>query len=536
MIKFSHRVAAVAVLVAGLFAGHAGSAGAVGAGTFTKITTPANGFNFKFDSSRPSGHHLTVAGITSADVTSVDIVCMNNSTTGPSIQTLTDNLAVSGGSFSTTLNLQPAGQCRYRAIPDGVDPFNDYVGSFSGPIVYMTGIQYTTVGSTKIGFVALDEQGDGLVASLDAGQCGPAISTTVAPPGMDIRGSTGAQNCGFALPSANITPSGNPNASSMKVDGHSAYLPIHVDNFLNQPPQSLGLTQPPLTVSLVRKANNDLTVTETAKLWRCSVSDAYPPTSTSCPSLVYTGVTFRRVTNLFRGAHQARVRDTFTATDSHSHALNILYEGGIDTPDTGAVGFAFPGGNGTFHKAALDQVVHGLGTKAGTIYVRSDLFAGPDDPAADTLGVTWSRAPQKVQFAHDTPNLFGMPYTLGVAAHGRADLGFAYTAAVTTAAERRLGAISEHEMVATPSIASPADGAQVNGTSTTVRGAVAIGANGLPVKVTVNGHIAPLTTVSDTKRTYAVTFTEALGKHKITVTAIDSAGNKQSKSIKITNS
>ena len=100
-----------------------------------------------------------------------------------------------------------------------------------------------------------------------------------------------------------LTDSGVADASSIKVDGHNAYLPSAVHNFL------IGTESPPgrqsrLTVTSSRASNGNLTVTESAPLMRCSVSDTYPPTSNSCPSLTSTGVTFSRVSMFVQGAHQ----------------------------------------------------------------------------------------------------------------------------------------------------------------------------------------------------------------------------------------
>jgi hypothetical protein len=163
--------------------------------------------------------------------------------------------------------------------------------------------------------------------------------------------------------------------------------------------------------------------------------------------------------------------------------VNLLFEGSTAEPDTGRVGYTFPGGSSAFNAAAFDMVVQGLWTKAGTMYSRSDLFAAPDDPSASTLGRTWSRAPQKVLFSHDQPDLFGMPYTLHAPTHGRADLGFAYGAALTTSGARQLGAIAESEMINRPTISSPVNHATIHGQSTTVKGSVTLGANGLPTSV-----------------------------------------------------
>jgi hypothetical protein len=68
-----------------------------------------------------------------------------------------------------------------------------------------------------------------------------------------------------------------------------------------------------------------------------------------------------------------------------------------------------------------------------------------------------------------------------------------------------------------------------------VKGAVTLGANGLPTSVVVNGHAAHLTKVTATKATYSATFNETFGTHTINVTAKDSAGNTKSKSITIKN-
>ena len=63
-----------------------------------------------------------------------------------------------------------------------------------------------------------------------------------------------------------------------------------------------------------------------------------------------------------------------------------------------------------------------------------------------------------------------------------------------------------------------------------MKGTIALGANGRPTSVRVNGHRAKITGSS-----WAVTFSESSGQHTITATAKDSAGNTASKSIKIHN-
>jgi hypothetical protein len=522
-------------VAAGTLLAAAGAASAVGEGTFTKITAPSGTTTFKFDGKHPSNNHFTVSGETSADVTSVDIDCILIEDAGRSVHTLVGSVPVTAGAFSAVATLPDLMlNCRLRAIPSGVDPQSDYLGSYTGPIFYMNGATYLTTGSTIFGYTALGEQGDGVTEAKDAAQCGPAISATIEPPGMRTLG-TDSESCAFALPSSNVTGGGSSTASAIKADGHNAYLPFSVHSFLNGAPQLLGLPQPALSTTLTRSGNGDVTVTESAPLKRCSVDDTYPPTPTSCPGLVDTGVTFTRTLNLFRGDHQIRVRDAFISTDNHAHTMNLEYRGQIATPETGAVGYTFPGGSSTFHTVALNQVVTGLGTKAGTMFARSDLDSVEGDPVADTLGLTWSRAPQEVLFSGGAKNLFALPYALTVPANGTTHLGFAYSKRVETKDAKTLAAGAQNEMVNAPTIRSPSKGAAIKGHTTTVKGSVTLGANGLPTKVLVNGHTAHLTKASAPKETYSVSFSESFGKHKLKVTAKDVAGNTRSKSIRVTN-
>jgi hypothetical protein len=524
MVRRAAPLAVSALLAAGTLVGFAAAAAApaVGPGTWTKITTPAGTTTFKLSNAH---HHFSVSGETSNDVTSVDVVCVTNTATGPIVGSpLASAVPVAGGTFSAIANITNVMvQCRLRAIPTGVDPTSDYLGSYTGPILYTSGILFDKAGSTIYGFRAIGEQGDGFAAMLDAAQCGPALSGTVDPPAMDLRG-VGTEACAFALPGANLAST----ASSITVNGHNAYLPFAIHNL------SLAVTQPALTVAFTRLSHGNVRVSESAPLMRCS-TDTYPPTNVSCPSLVNTGVTFRRISDIFRGAHQIRLRDSFTSTDGQGHSITMQYEGTVGDQGTGAVGYTFPGGSTKFHRANLNQVVTGLGSKAGTMYARSDVFAASDDPLADTLGLTWSRAPHKVQFSGTQSDFFAMPYALSVPAHGRLDLGFAYSKLITTSATKKLAGLAVGEMVNPPAISSPGAGAVIQGHRTTVKGSVALGANGLPTSVKVNGHAAHLTKVSATKATYKVSFNESFGKHTITVTAKDVARNTKSKSIKVKN-
>ncbi|HEY3831441.1 MAG TPA: hypothetical protein VGO03_04060 [Acidimicrobiia bacterium] len=508
-----------------------GTAGATpGPGTFTKITTPS-GATSTFHYANGATNQFVVAGQTSADVTSVDIDCVNTPALGGRFSvSLASGVQVTDASFSAVVTYSnPAVNCRLRAIPLGVAVQTSYLGSFTGPILYTDAFLSQISSGTTYGYTAISEEADGAVEQIDAGNCGVALVTTIATPSMEQQGASGT-GCSLALPPQNLP---NGTASSIKVDGHTAYLPSAVHDYLIGA-LSLPLAQPALTTSFAVTAAGDTTVTESAPLMRCSVSDTYPPTSTSCPNLVSAGVKFTRVSQTIRSAHQVRVRDTFVSTDSAAHTLALEYQQSVSPPQTGANGYVFPGHGTAFAAATPGQVVSGLGTKAATMLVRSDLYSMDGDPAAETDALTWSKAPSQIKFAQ--ADQFDMNYALTVPAGGTAFLGFADSQNVTTAGVQSLGALAVGDMLNAPTITSPANGATLSSTSTTVTGALTAGANGLPTAVAVAGHAATITKTSATAATYKVTFTEAAGAHTFNATATDSAGNtKASTSITVHN-
>jgi hypothetical protein len=507
-----------------------------GPGTFTRITTPSATTYYHFNGASGASNTLSVSGQTSFDVSAVDIDCIYRSAFGGSpvvVQSFASSVPVTGGAFGTTANLATFPRnCRMRAVPTSVDPMTDYLGSYAGPILYASMIQVDKDGAVPFAFTAAGEEGDGLGVVEDAARCGISVLSTVQTPGMQVEGPADAQ-CAFFLPAGTVADTTTPR-SSIRVDGHNAYLPAVVKSFLRG--GGLPVTQSALTTSLTRATNGDVTVTESAPLMRCSGNNTFPPTTASCPSLSATGVTFKRVTNIFRSGHQVRLRDTFSSTDGVSHDVSTVYVADLVAPPTGAKGYSFPGHGTRFAVTSSDQVVGGLGTKAGTLFVRSDIDSFEGDQSADTIGLTWSRAPSDVEFAHVSSNLFQMPFSLHVPAGGSAYLGFAESEAPSTSDARSRASVATNEMVSKPVITSPADHASIAGTSTTVKGTVALGANGLPTSVTVNGHAAHLTVNGGrTAVSYSVTFSEALGTHTIKVTATDLAGNTRAKSITVTN-
>jgi hypothetical protein len=255
---------------------------------------------------------------------------------------------------------------------------------------------------------------------------------------------------------------------------------------------------------------------------------------TSCPTLVSSGVEFRRVSTLDPSDHQIGLRDSFVSEDGAAHSLRLQYGKANETspPPTGAPGYIFPGHSARFSTPAPAAVITGLGKKAGTVLARSDIYSGENDPQADTLGLTWSRAPSSLSFVQDTGLTYGMSYALTVPKHGTAYLGFELSESLLTSATQTLARRAVAAMVNSPSITSPHNGAKVHGKKVTVKGTATVGANGLPTSVTVNGHKATLKATKSGK-SFSAKVKEPAGAHTITVIAKDVAGNTASRRIKI---
>src|SRR4051794_24687468 len=529
------RVVAIVAVLAILSLGIAMAASAVGPGTWTKITTPSTNVIYPYEAGGPN--NFTVAGHTSPDVSSVDIDCISTRPSG-AVQaiTLMSNVVVTSGTFNVTPPLTNVpSNCRLRAIPAGVDLTVDYLGSYAGPIFYSNGfLVLTPDGVNPMGYTFFAGKGTGSAATDAAGQCGANGIGTITTPAMQALGATRTNvTCILYLPHTNISPTGTPTASSIVVDGHNAYLPLGV--WYLKTNQGLAIAQTRITTTFTRHANGDVTATESGPLVRCSVDDTYPANTTSCPSTVDTGVRFSRTVDIFRGAHQIRFRDSFRSTNGLRHSVHPQYQAVIAPAATGRPGYRYPGHGSAFVTSTTDQVVTGLGTKTGTLFVRSDIHALEGDPQADTLALSWSRAPSKVQFSHTDATAFALPYSLTVPAGGRASLGFAVSGASTTSGAASVAKLATQEMVLAPTIRSPKPRAVIHGHLTTVKGSVFLGANGMPTSVKVNGHAAKVTKVSATRANYVVSFNESFARHKLTVVARDIAGNTKASSVRVTN-
>jgi hypothetical protein len=494
---------------------------ASGAGTWTKITVPS-GRTTVLSGGSPG--QMTVAGTASPDVTAVNVYCLRGAGAEATALTVATSVAVTTGAFQATVpvpsSLGFGSVCRLRALPGDVGVHDAYVSSYAGPVLNLDEWSRSTDAGRVFGFFLQAGSGTGEITASGGGKCASAQLATVEG---DFLADPGSPGCMFALGNSDVTDTG----SGLVVDGHLAYLPY--GEFQHSLPSTRELS-----VSVHAQASGAVTWRESATVERCAGTDQFPPPG-SCTSMVSTGVEFQRTGTMLPSGHQVRVRDTFTSTDSRRHVLSLAYGMATTPPATGGLGYHFPGHAAGFAAPVTGQVVQGLGTRAATMLVRSDRFSVEGDPGADTRAITWSRAPSHVAISPTDVSAFELTYALTVPKGGAAHLGFADSEALTTEAAPPLGARGAADMMPVPRITAPSDHSHVTGTTTTVKGSVRAGANGLPVAVTVNGHRATLTRRSGTTATFAVTFKEPLGKHTLTAVARDAAGNTLRTSITVTN-
>ncbi|HEX3931728.1 MAG TPA: hypothetical protein VHW64_13565 [Nocardioides sp.] len=487
---------------------------APGAGTRTTITAPVND---KVVLSQVGAEgHWTIKGTASGDVSEVNVYCLSSSN-GPAVTSITVATAVkvSSGAFRSTVPV-PSGSshCRLRALPDGVNPLDDYLASYAGPVVNLDTWERTTSN-----FAISASAGHTGVSASAAGSCAIVALASTSADETTIGGTGG---CLLSLAN-NVRNTG----SSVVVDGHQAIPPPD--------DQTFGLT-PISAVSSTFHATKANTVrwTDVEPLDRCATGAQWPPSSGTCV-LTPSGVELRRVSTVLKDG-QVRVRDEYRSTDGRRHVLKLAYLCNIAVNAQGLLGVRYHG-ESAFHDSTPGQKVTRLGHQgAGTMLVTADRLANQGDPSVSVQAVSWSRRPSRLVWAPVAEGLFEMDYRLVVPRGGSARLGFADSSALLTTGAQALGAKAQRDMMPAPKIVRPSSGDVIKGTKTTVSGVVSAGANGLPVTVLVNGHRVKLKVgKGGTVAKFKDTFSESLGKHRIKVVAKDAAGNRRSTSVRVVN-
>jgi hypothetical protein len=486
--------------------------------THTAITSPSGRTTLELVGNKA----ITVSGTASAGVTAVDIVCDRGNGDQRFTNTFTSGVPVSSGSFSTSVTVPGNNvdvMCRLRALPQGTDPFAADLSAFSGPILNLDTLAQVTDGTTPVDMSVYAGSGDGQMSMTSAGRCG---LQQLYPVGPDLADATFPEACMAAL---NGGSTGGP---ALRIDGHTALLPFQTFSF--------GAEESSLRATMKAKKNGRMAWTESSQVVRCAGTDAFPPLFGQCNSTVPTGVNFVRSGTFDSSGLQVALRDRFVSADGKKHTVVAAYDMQWPAPDTGALGFDFPGKRGGFRGSQTGQVVKGLPTRAASFLVRSDRFSTEGDPAAFTQAVTWSRTPDRLAFSDSDASQFSTRYSLSLPKKGSARLGFTVSTGWLTKSAAKLAKKAVAGMMPAPTITAPSPGATISGKKVVVKGTLVAGANGLPVSVKVNGHAASVTpNDAGTKATFRVVLFEPPGKHTLTAVAKDAGGNERSASITVRN-
>ncbi len=494
---------------------------ASGPGTWTRITAPSGRTTIL---SNDTPGQMTVGGTASPDVTTVNVYCLRGVGADAAALTVATSVPVTSGAFQATVPVPSSfsfgSLCRLRALPSDVGIHDAYLASYAGPVLNLDRWSTSTDAGRVFGFSLHAGSGNGEITASGGGDCASAQMATVE---ADLLADRGSPGCMFGLGVTDLAGTG----SGLVVDGHQAYLPF--GEFQHGLPSTRELT-----VSVHAQASGAVTWRESATIERCAGTDQFPPPG-SCTSMVSTGVEFQRTGTMLASGHQVRVRDAFVSSDNRRHVLALAYDMATTPPPSGGLGYDFPAHAGGFVAPTAGQVIQGLGHGAASLLVRSDRFSVEGDRQADTRAVTWSRTPSHVAISSTDVSAFELTYAVTVPKGGAAHLGFADSEAITTAESSALAVRGAADLMPSPRITAPASHAVIKGRTTTVKGTVRAGANGLPVAVTVNGHRATLTARTATTGTFVVTFEESLGRHTLTAVARDAGGNTRRTSVTVTN-
>ena len=96
----------------------------------------------------------------------------------------------------------------------------------------------------------------------------------------------------------------------------------------------------------VDAATGNVVIHESDPLVKCSTA-TYPPTVSSCPTFVFTGVTDNRTITQDHDGHISWIANSFASTDGKGHALDLVWDNNQhfqdNSGDSSKLEYEFPG-------------------------------------------------------------------------------------------------------------------------------------------------------------------------------------------------
>jgi hypothetical protein len=499
-------------------------AAAHGAVTTSQITTPADPtFLIYDDDVLAANQQITVSGTTNgAGGDLIDIICVY----GDSSDSFASNVAVAAdGSFSVTATYSPLSgneaPCRLRAVRDGLNSGDDLF-DFKGPRVAVTEVDLgTTIPVTGSGTPVVNDFDVEFTGFRASGQLSSFSHNGLEDHYSMTPSFEEAQYASWYLAAEMDRLNYDGERNSIQIDGKNAWGGDDVPQFDydggGPEPSSAPAGFTGATTAVSHNASNgDLTVVETAPLFRCT-DDSLPVTAGKCPTAVPTGVTLRRTTTVTNEGSRVRVADAFVSTDGAAHTARLEHYNETDDSDYPTWRFPTDADFGFFDEGdfVTDQPA------PGTVqWVDGDPGSSPGG------AMTWLEPVDYFRFA-DYDYLLSVR-TVAVPAGGESPATTIYTAgrqqAVITG---DASAVEDAAGLPVLTVTGPGNGAVV-GTPTVVVSGTARDNKGITA-LTVNGVPTALNGES-----FAATVPLAPGPNTIPVAAADAAGNVASAAIVVT--
>jgi hypothetical protein len=302
----------------------------------------------------------------------VDLLCFHGTTS--------ENVAsgvplASNGSFSVPaadLSQIQYKLCRLRAVPAGSVPAN--LSPFQGPLLGGDHRQTYKVptgpnAGTRYDYYIWAQQRTGAFDYDSLGSCG-IDDGYLNKPSLDIGSVTFYCNAWLER-YENFSDVPASTRSELRIDGANAYTPYGA--YRINPQASSGF--PPVQYSLkVNPTNGETMIHESEPLVKCP-HQTYPPTPTSCPRFLSTGVLDTRTIVQGHAGHLATVTDRFKSTNRKAHRLDLLWQndqhfyGDAASFNATTVAYRFPG-HKHYSTHSLGDVVQLPKSAPAAIYVK----------------------------------------------------------------------------------------------------------------------------------------------------------------------
>ncbi len=426
--------------------------------TSSQITSPASPSYGIYDEESPNT--IAVSGTTSGGnpaTNKVNLDCFYGS--GPKDTVLAEEVSLNpDGSFSVpaaSLSKIEDQVCRLRAVPTGAIPAD--LSPFSGPVM-ATGERDKT---SKIGsgpnagqpydFYMWGQQQSAADDYDSAGGCGLDDGYLF---DSEFNLSTTTFYCNDWFKSyEDFENQAASTRSEMRVDGADAYLPadaeqINAEASSGFPTLTYSYSQDPLT--------GNLTIHESDQIVKCPEA-TYPPTKTSCPSFLSTGVRDERTIVQSNEGHLVTITDQYVSTDGQAHTLDLLpqnvqYFGGNGEN----IAYRFPGESSFATHKDGESVAFSGETPAA---VFAQVQGSPDGDTLTGRGAIvfdHSASPATFNAVNNKESNFYFHQSAAVPAAGSTTLRFAYAQAYASSEVEALVEQAESSFKPPPAPPPPA--------------------------------------------------------------------------------